>query len=374
MGNSGTGILVSLSFLFFIIISGCTGGDDQWSMTLNGDGNRTIDASLYDELKNCSITVNGVSGIPLEFFLYDYGLFPVDAVSVDGRTYNWTEVTYGAGMDVPFLVLPNGSIYDGQSIASAKRIEVTLAERPGHTTLEIAPSILYAMGLGGEEGLIGQNASRVVVFYVDGMGYERYTRASALGLIENISALGEPVKALCEYPSISQVNARALVTGMPSDIRAGSFRNAYPSGKTVLEAVSETGATARWVAGLSSPVNLGDQVVNARNYDSNGYEADEVASEAIQQCYDGVSLLFVHFKDTDKKMHLSGPYSGEGMASMEYVDEQLGRVVSVLGPGTVVIVYSDHGGHTTIAGGNHGTLVAEDMVVPIIVHVVDGGL
>lgn len=340
-------------------------------MTINGDGNMSISKSLYDDLRNCNLTVNGVKGIPLEFFLYDYGLYPLVSVSLDGKAYNWSEVTYAVELDVPFLVLPNGSIYDGESVLRAKNIDVTLGEKPEHTTLEIVPSILHALGMGEREGLIKQNASRVVVFYVDGMGYERYLEAKGLGIIRNITALGEPVIAVCQYPSVSQVNADSLVTGLPSDIREGNFRSYYPSGKTVLETVRDRGMDALWVAGRSTPINMGDLVLYKRSFDSNGYEANEVADEAIRQYLDeGIDLLFVHFKDTDKLQHINGPFSEKGRASLEYVDGQLGRVVDVLEPGTVVVVFADHGGHNTIAGGNHGTLLPADMVVPIIIHMV----
>jgi predicted AlkP superfamily pyrophosphatase or phosphodiesterase len=219
--------------------------------------------------------------------------------------------------------------------------------------------------------LIRQSAEKVVVFYVDGMGYDRYMEARDLGIIDNITALGEPIMAVCQYPSVSQVNADSLVTGLPSDIRAGDFRSYYPSGKTVLESVEDKGMTALWVAGRSTPTNMGDLVLCLKTFNSNGYEADEVADEAIRQyCDEDIDLLFVHFKDPDKIQHLDGPFSEKGRASLEYVDEQLGRVADVLEPGTVVVVFADHGGHNTIAGGNHGTLLPVDMVVPVIVHVV----
>jgi len=156
--------LVLLSLLFIIAISGCTDGKRQWSMTISGDHNMSINKSLYDDLSNCNLTVNGVNGIPMEFFLYDYGLYPLLSVSLDGKAYNWSRVTYDAELDVPFLVLPNGSIYDGESIMHVDNINVTLAGKPQNTTLEIVPSILYALGAGGTEGLFKQNADNVVVF------------------------------------------------------------------------------------------------------------------------------------------------------------------------------------------------------------------
>jgi hypothetical protein len=77
-----------------------------------------------------------------------------------------------------------------------------------------------------------------------------------------------------------------------------------------------------------------------------------------------VNLLFVHFKDTDSIAHDKGPYSDESMAALQFADTQIGRMLPLLDPGTMVIVYADHGGHTTFDGGHHGTLIPEDMIIP----------
>ncbi len=117
-------------------------------------------------------------------------------------------------------------------------------------------------------------------------------------------------------------------------------------------------------------MNLDDYILYRPDIDKNGYEADEVTAEALQKYANEANLLFVHFKDTDSVMHASGPYSDESAAALQYADAQIGRMLPVLDPGTMVIVYADHGGHTTFDGGNHGTLIPEDMNIPFIVHVV----
>jgi hypothetical protein len=64
------------------------------------------------------------------------------------------------------------------------------------------------------------------------------------GLVANISSPGEPVKALCVYPSVSQNNARALVTGRPPDLAKGDFRSYMPAGETMLDIVDSQGRKA----------------------------------------------------------------------------------------------------------------------------------
>lgn len=205
--------------------------------------------------------------------------------------------------------------------------------------------------------LIRDKASRIVLFYVDALGYERYEQAKSEGIINNITSLGEPEKIMCVYPSISIVNSKTLVSGIPPNASAGNFRYYTPDGPTILEIAGEHDLTAYWIDGKTSPVNLGDYTIYRPNKDDNGYEADEVTAEALQKYGNQANLLFVHFKDTDSVMHAEGPYSSQAMAALQFADEQIGRMLQETDPGTMVIIYADHGGHTTFDGGNHGTLI-----------------
>jgi predicted AlkP superfamily pyrophosphatase or phosphodiesterase len=230
--------------------------------------------------------------------------------------------------------------------------------------------MLYALGLGGNDTLIHEKADRIVLFYVDALGYRRYEQAKNAGIIDNITSLGEPQKIACVFPSVSIVNSKTLVSGIPPNASAGTFRVYYPDGPTILQTATQHGLSAYWIDGKVSPVSLGDYIINRPNLDDDGYEADEVVTEAIGKYDNQADLLFVHFKDTDSVAHAEGPYSSQSMAALQFADEQIGRMLLDLDPGTMVIIYSDHGGHTTFDGGNHGTLIPEDMLIPFIVHIV----
>jgi hypothetical protein len=362
--------IAAFSIFFIIAVSGCAGNTRDWAITINGDSTHTINSTVYANIAASSETINGTDGVTLEEFLYSFGMYPVTSVTIDGHTYDWEWFASTTDFDTPVLVLPNGSIFDGTKLMKADNIVVNVTEKPAHSSLDIEPSMLYSLGLGGNDTLIREKSDRVVLFYVDALGYERYQLAKNAGIIDNISSLGEPEKITCVYPSVSIVNSKTLVSGILPNASMGDLRSYYPDGPTILDSVYASGMTGYWIDGKTSPVNLGNYIVNRPDRNGDGYEASEVVTEALAKYDNGANLLFVHFKDTDSVAHADGPYSSQAMAALQFTDEQIGRMLRDLDPGTMVIIYADHGGHTTFDGGNHGTLIPEDMLIPFIVHVV----
>jgi hypothetical protein len=354
-----------LLFLFVMVISGCVGEVQSWSFTINGDASKAVNSSLYGLLKNDTRTYDGVTGIPIEIFLAYYGVYPVTAVSYDGTSYDWAAAAYGADKDIAMLVEPNGSVYYAGERARPTDIDVTLAEKPAVSTLDVAPSVLYALGAGGNDVLIHNRTGKVVLFYVDALSYGRYEDALDKGLVGNMSSLGEPVKAACVYPSVTQTNAKAMVTGLAPDLVRGDFRSYLPYNDTMLDILERNGLHAVWVDGDTLPVQVNNTVLNL-DKNGDGSADDEAADAAIRELKNA-SLVVLHFKDTDLEMHDYGPDSPEAMASLKRADELMGRVMENLDSGTVVIIYADHGCHAIDSGGNHGTLLPDDIYIPIIV-------
>lgn len=361
-------VIAFLSLIVFASVNCGTVSASQWSINLQGDPAAEINQSVYNSLVNSNKTVNGVNGVPLEIFLYYYGIWPVTAVTIDNRRYDWRQEAYKYGYYMPFLVLPDGRIYDGNKTYAASRIYVTTSEKPVHSSLELPRSIMYSLGGEGKDGLIGGETGQIIVYYVDALGYDRYEKAKANGTINNIEALGAPVKAVPEYPSISRVNGRALVTGEPSNLSEGDFYSLVPDGVTIFDRLRSRGKSAVWIDRAIAPVFLGNASVYMQDLNGNGRVNDEIAGEAIRQYMCGTNLIIVHFKDTDKKGHAFGPYSEEAVAALKDADNMIGCINSVLAPGTVVVVYADHGMHDISRGGNHGTLLPEDMIVPLVVY------
>jgi Phosphopentomutase len=352
-----------------LVASGCISDSKDWAITVNGDSANTINSSVYASIAASNQTINGTNGVTLEEFLYRFGIYPVTDVTIGDHEYNWSWFASTTDFDTPVLVLPDGSIFDGQEILNVDNIIVNVTEKPAYSSLDIEPSMLYALGIGGNDTLIHEKSDRIVLFYVDALGYSRYEKAKSEGIINNITSLGEPELITCVYPSVSIVNSKTLVSGIPPDASAGDLRSYYPAGPTILDVVYANGMTGYWIDGRTSPVTM-SYIVNRPDRNGDGYEASEVVTEAIAKYDNGANLLFVHFKDTDSVAHAHGPYSDEAMDTLQFADQQIGRMMRSLDTGTIVIIYADHGGHTTFDGGNHGTLIPEDMIIPFIVHVV----
>ncbi len=188
-------------------------------------------------------TINGTDGVTLEEFLYASAMYPVTSVTIDGHTYDWAWFASTTDFDTPVLVLPNGSIFDGTKFLKADNIVVNVTEKPAHSSLDIEPSMLYALGLGGNDTLIHEKSNRIVLFYVDALGYDRYELAKSKGIIDNITSLGEPQKIACVYPSVSIVNSKTLVSGIAPNASKGDLRSYYPDGPTILDSVTQHGMT-----------------------------------------------------------------------------------------------------------------------------------
>lgn len=355
-----------LSIILFTSLSGCT-QESNWSITVNGDS--VIDRSFYNKLENCNATYDDVTGVPLECFLYCQGIYPVTSVSFSNLTFDWKEAAGSAYKGIGMLVLPDGSIYYAGTRYTVDSINVGVTDSPGINTSLVAGSVLYVLGVSDEKGLIENRSDRVVLFYIDGMGSDRYEFMKSKGLMKNVSSIGEPVQALCVYPSISRVNSKTLVTGITPDYDKGNFRSMFPDGATIFDRLSAAGKKGMWIDGTSVPV-LVDQTRNCIDRNHDGSDDDEVADEAIMQYQSGKDFIIVHFDDTDSSLHDSGPYSESSVRSFERIDALTGKVMESLAPGTLVIIYSDHGGHDTANGGDHGTLLPDDMLVPILFNTI----
>jgi hypothetical protein len=358
-----------------VAVSGCVGaGSEEWSFTINGDATLAVNASLFEAFEKASTFNNALmpdgntaNGISLELFLYHFGLYPVTGISFGGTAYDWKTVVESVDEATPVLVREDGSIYYNGTTTKVDNIDVTTGEKPAVSTLDVEPSVLYALGAGGSDDLaLGKASSRAIIFYVDALGYDRYTDALSRGLAANMSSIGEPVKAIAVYPTITQANAIAMMTGKGTDLAKGSFRSTLPGNDTLFDLLGREGIRCAWIDGSSAPITLSNTILN-NDTNGDGSEDDEMADAAIRAYQSGAGLVVAHFDDPDEAMHAHGPYSPEGLASVKATDALVGKVLKSLDQGTLIIVWADHGCHTVPGAGNHGTLATEDMYVPIIV-------
>ena len=123
------------------------------------------------------------------------------------------------------------------------------------------------------------------------------------------------------------------------------------------------------VEGASLPFNLRNAaVILSGDKDGNGYSDDNVFQNALDVIQNNLpTLLYVHFHEIDDMGHSYGENSAEYETALISVDHYIAQLIAALPAETLVVITADHGMHTTSDGGNHGTLTAADMLIPITI-------
>jgi hypothetical protein len=327
-----------------------------------------VHLSFEPALQAYSMDAGSVNGIPLERWLWHEGIYPVTGVYAGGEYVKWADAAYHSLWYIPVIVTPDCSLSIFGKPGDGHDIAVVTASRPERSILDVAPTAGEALGLKGDfDGTSGRqgNASQVVVLYVDALGWQRYEWATPV--MSNLSSLG-PSAACDVYPSISNVNAAALITGvMPERSGVDRWERRTMIADNLIDIALRNGVSAAWIDGPRQPVSLDRGIVSVNDSDGDGVTDDEIMARAVAEYENGTRLLYVHLYDTDRTLHISGPYSRRSLDAMARADVLIGSMVSRLKPGTLLIITADHGGHDIEEGrGDHGTLLPQDMIVPLV--------
>jgi hypothetical protein len=344
-------------FFLFIIVAACAGVH-----FIRPDTGPALHSAMND--------ANGTRGVLLERYLWQRGLYPVVGIWSGGHYIDWATAASHSRWFIPAFLSPDGELSMFDERLDARDIAVITVPRPALSVLDVAPTACGALGLCGDfdgRDLALANASQVVVIYLDGLGWCRYEQARPV--MKNLSAL-EPAPACCVYPSISRVNAAAMVTGVCPE-RSGIDRWESREIRTddALDLALRNGISAAWIDGPRPPLSLRQGIVRVNDVNGDGSFDDEITDQAIAYYANGTRLLYVHLFDTDRALHLHGPYSPESRECDARADVLIGRLVDRLKPGTLLIVVADHGGHDILGGrGDHGSLLPRDMLIPLAVR------
>ncbi|MGA9139069.1 MAG: alkaline phosphatase family protein [Methanocella sp.] len=313
----------------------------------------------------------GSDGIPLERLLWRQGIYPVTGAFAGGEYINWADAAYRSLWYIPVLVTPEGHLSIFGRPSDIRDITVLTMSRPERSILDVAPTAGEALGLKSDfDGIcVGHsNASQVVVIYIDALGWQRYEWA--MPVMGNLTAI-EPTAACDVYPSISAVNAAALITGvMPERSGVDRWERRTMAVDNIIDIALRNNISAAWVDGPRPPVSLERGIVSVNDTDGDGVFDEEIMDRAMAEYKQGTRLLYVHLYDTDRALHETGPYSQRSLEALARADALVGSMASDLKPGTLLIVTSDHGGHDIEGGrGDHGTLLPQDMIIPFVARV-----
>lgn len=351
-----------------------------WQVTVSqpDGGTFVADAGVLRELEVFAEDVEGGRAVPVERVLVSAGHEVIEdlvVVEADGsqRSIAWLGVADSAWW------WADGSISIGGERVKATHVDAdppALFNEVEASITDIAPTVCAALGLRQPEQSTGRAldvpaVDRVVLVFLDGFGYVRYTEALAEGLIPNLSALGEPLIGLTTYPPITSVSTASLLTGAPPEIHGVDQRGIRKTDtETLFDVAASAGLAVVAVEGESLSFALRSaQLQLSGDLDGNESTDDNVLINALSVLREGTpDVFFVHFHGIDDAGHSCGPGALEECAAIAEEDAAVGRIWELLPSGTLIIVFADHGMHEVDEEGrlgNHGNLVERDMLIPI---------
>ncbi len=206
---------------------------------------------------------------------------------------------------------------------------------------------------------------KVLLIYIDGLGYDIYEKAIKLGYLPFISTLGKGTRALTVYPSITDVTFASMVTGQtPKYTGIHSREKKELEIDTIFDIASLQGKNSKIIEGNIRIIV--DEVEKVLNIDENknGSIDDEIYLTAMKALENPADVLLVHFHSYDDFGHKYGPDSKEALEQLKLLDSYVENMLSNFSG--KLIITSDHGMHNVESGGEHGSFTASDMFIPII--------
>jgi predicted AlkP superfamily pyrophosphatase or phosphodiesterase len=368
--KSHIGLILILSF----ILSACQA---NWEIPVKyGEGTLgVIDkgiVSFYIEKSQ-----EELDSIPLGQMFYDIGYTLIDEVSFITEkqpisTYNWDDIAKST------IISPIGEITLADStILQPAEIEVTpsdLLSVIDFSILDISPTVVNALELSEFPQTAGRviyetKADHAVIILLDGTQYQKLSDLVAAGQLPFLGENTTIQRGLTVYPSISTSGSAAFLTGLrPRENGVFGYGYRDTEATTIFDIAAQDGKSVIAIEGNSLPFNLRNaETTLSGDRDGNGFSDDNVYENALDIIETQMpDLLYIHFHEIDDMGHTYGPESDQYESAINRVDGYLASIYNALPESTLMIIFADHGMHTTNEGGNHGTLTADDLIIPII--------
>jgi hypothetical protein len=368
--------VVSVGLLLILLaLNACLGG---WEVDLVGPDGTSWPVSR-EVLRG--LTLDGDEReVPLEYVLYAAGYELVESVHLVGDKGDTWTVVWEEGAGSVWWGL-KGDLRIGEQSIRPARVEVVPLVPPApvvaHIT-DIAPTVAAALELPTPEEATGRAldvapAEHVVLLFLDGFGYVRYTEARDSGIIPVLGALDPPRVALTTYPPVTSVSTASMVTGAPPSVHGATHRGIRRTEvETIFDVVAAAGLHSVAVEGNALAFNLPQtEIILSGDRDGDGSTDDNVLANALDAIRQGMpDFLWIHFHGIDDMGHTYGPGAPEEEATIRAVDGYVGQILDALPEGTLVLICADHGMHLVEEegrSGNHGNLIARDMLIPLFV-------
>lgn len=347
----------------------------QIEITSNGEivgGFSSEDFTFYHEKLD-----EGTETIALGQMLYINRftlIHEITLIDKDGNesTFLWDE------MAIETRLLKDGKVLVGEKEYSPTTIDVIespLASEIKYAISDIGPTMASILGLPGlpqasGEVLMEGSSEYGVMIMLDGFQYQKMQSMIEAGDLPFLSSIKERIhQALTVYPPVTVSASAAFLTGALPQVN-GVYGHGCRSTEltTLFDLAVQEGKSIIAVEGGSLPFNLRNaETMLSGDQDGNGFSDDNVLMNTLDVINAGMpDLLYIHFHEIDDMGHSYGPESEEYKEAAIRVDGYLAQIYDALPSGTFIAIFADHGMHPEDEGGNHGRLIATDLIIPII--------
>jgi len=370
--------VISLLTFLALLLSACS---TNWQIEITKNGNKNgqfgfDDFAFYLETSGEEDEEGDlIETILLGQMLYINGFTLIDEITLideDGitSTFGWDEIALQTRLSMKGMVTIDGEEYSPVTIDVKDSALVTEID---YSITDIAPTMAHVLGLpdlaeASGDVLVDSSAAYGVMILIDGTQYQKLQSMIAAGELPFLASL-DIHQGLTVYPPVTVAASAAVLTGTIPQVN-GVFGHGFRSTEltTLFDLAVQEGKSVIAVEGASLPFNLRNaETTISGDRDGNGYSDDNVCTNSLEVINAGMpDLLYIHFHEIDDMGHEYGPESDAYEQAAIRVDGFLSQIYEALPAGTFITIFADHGMHAEGEGGNHGNLIASDLIIPII--------
>jgi len=369
-------IFTLMTILILILLAGC---QTNWSVEISSNPSSfNFTKHDFDGLLERFPENEYCEDLLLEQVLYEIGIVVIDSVKINADTGKVFEYSWANAAET-LCMQKNGELSTKDGILRPVKIFINEVEiDPQYVQITtIPPTVLSALGLKTDmmprEALVDREYEHVVMIFLDGFGFAKFEYALEKGLIDFVGASDQVLQVFSVYPPRTIIATAAVITGLfpeENGVDRGGIRKTDST--TIFDVASENGISSTAIEGESLAFNLRNtEVVLSGDRDLSGGTDDNTFNNALKVISGPMPrLLWVHFHGIDDYGHTYGPDDPILDEKIIEINGYLKQIYAALPEDTLIIYFADHGMHTVHEEGrlgNHGHLIYEDMLVPVIV-------
>lgn len=216
-----------------------------------------------------------------------------------------------------------------------------------------------------------KECQHVIIIIVDALGVNMLNYAVSQGM--EVFSKAQYEMTLCTvYPSKTPVVVASLATGLLPEKHGVRTKEAVIKHQTLLDICRKYGIKTATAARVTSSVTaLLSEKADVKAVCLDDREICLKAKNIIKKEQPG--LFIIHFLDIDNAGHKNSPFSQQVLEAIKRIDDYVNDILNMadeMFDNYITFILADHGMHSKPeGGGGHGTLLKEDMLVPLKIYI-----